>query len=90
MKESYINFSRLLDNIHTIAAIWGSYNYLNKLGPPPPFISRGTSCRINKCCVLNSVVSICGKVPIQAAPNGLSYDVLDARVSLLGYTDPVG
>ena len=36
-----------------------------------------------------SVVSICGKVPIQEAPNGLSCAVSDARVRMLGCMDPV-
>ena len=36
-----------------------------------------------------SVVSICGKVPIQEAPNGLPCVVSDAMVRMLGCMDPV-
>ena len=36
-----------------------------------------------------SVVSICGKVPIQETPNGLSCAVSDDRVRMLGCMDPV-
>ena len=35
------------------------------------------------------MVSICGKVPIQEAPNGLPCAVSDARVRMLGCMDPV-
>ena len=34
------------------------------------------------------VVSICGKFPIQEAPNGLPSAVSDARVRMLGCMDP--
>ena len=35
------------------------------------------------------MVSICGKVPIQEAPNGLPCAVSDARFRMLGCMDPV-